>query len=159
MLYRHYLGGQAEPLKLLLNREDPNQIARRLHYFGYISRARAELIAGLRAGLAQLRELAQEAEQKAAELSAVTAEQRAQRSRLEREKRARNQVLARISRDIERQRREIGTMKRDENAARAAGRKPGEADGATPSPPRGRAASAPRRRPRRTAPLPGSRAG
>ena len=114
LLYRHYLGGQAEPLKLLLNREDPNQIARRLHYFGYLSRARAELIADLRAGLARLRELAREAEQKATELSAVTSEQRAQRARLEREKRARNEVLARISRDIERQRQEIGTLKRDE---------------------------------------------
>jgi septal ring factor EnvC (AmiA/AmiB activator) len=114
LIYRHYLGGQAEPLRLLLNREDPGQISRRLHYFGYISRARAELIAELRAGLARLRELAREAEQKAAELSAVTAEQRAQRARLEREKRTRNQVLAKISRDIERQRREIGTLKRDE---------------------------------------------
>ena len=37
-LYRRYLGGQAEPLKLLLNREDPNQIARHLYYFGAISR-------------------------------------------------------------------------------------------------------------------------
>jgi septal ring factor EnvC (AmiA/AmiB activator) len=114
LLYRHYLGGQSEPLKLLLNREDPGQITRRLHYFGYISRARAETIAELRASLARLREVAREAEQKAAELSAVTAEQRAQRARLEREKRARNQVLARISRDVERQRREIGTLKRDE---------------------------------------------
>jgi len=114
LIYRHYLGGQAEPLRLLLNREDSGQISRRLHYFGYISRARAELIAELRAGLARLRELAREAEQKAAELSAVTAEQRTQRARLEREKRARNQVLAKISRDIERQRREIGTLKRDE---------------------------------------------
>jgi len=114
LLYRHYLGGRSEPLKLLLNREDPGQIARRLHYFGYISRARSELIAELRSGLARLRELAQEAEQKAAELSVVTAEQRAQRARLEREKRARNQVLAKISRDVERQRREIGTLKQNE---------------------------------------------
>jgi septal ring factor EnvC (AmiA/AmiB activator) len=114
LLYGHYLGGQAEPLKLLLNREDPGQITRRLHYFGYISRARAELIAELRAGLAQLRELARAAEEKAAELSAVTAEQRAQRARLEREKRARNQVLAKISRDVERQQREIGTLKQNE---------------------------------------------
>jgi septal ring factor EnvC (AmiA/AmiB activator) len=113
-LYRHYLGGQAEPLKLLLNREDPNQIARHLYYFGALSRARAELIADLRASLARLREVAREAELKAEELSTVTAEQRAQRARLEREKRARNQVLARISRDIERQRQEIGTLKRDE---------------------------------------------
>ena len=33
LLYHHYVGGQTEPLKLLLNREDPNQIARQLHYF------------------------------------------------------------------------------------------------------------------------------
>jgi septal ring factor EnvC (AmiA/AmiB activator) len=114
MLYQHYLGGQSEPVKLLLNREDPNRIARRLHYFGYISRARADVIAELRAGLARLTELAREAEQKAAELSVVTTEQRAQRARLEREKRARNQVLAKISRDVERQQREIGTLKRNE---------------------------------------------
>ncbi len=115
LLYQHYLGGQTEPLKLLLNREDPNEIARRLHYFGYISRARAGLIADLRAGLAKLRELSQEAQRKAAELAAVAAETQAQRGLLEREKRARNKVLAGISRDIQRQRREIGTMKRDEN--------------------------------------------
>ena len=114
LLYRHYLGGQAEPLRLLLNREDPGQIARRLHYFGYISRARADLIGELRAGLARLNELTQEAESRAAELSAVTAEQRAQRARLEREKRARNLVLAKISRDIDQQRREIGTLKQNE---------------------------------------------
>jgi septal ring factor EnvC (AmiA/AmiB activator) len=114
LLYRQYLGGQLEPLKLLLNREDPNEIARRLHYFSYVSRARARLIADTRASLAQLRQLSREAGEKAAELSAITAENKAQRARLEREKRARNQLLTRISRDIQRQRREIGTLKRDE---------------------------------------------
>ena len=114
LLYHHYLGSQSEPLKLLLNREDPNEIARRLHYFGYISRARARLIVETRESLARLRQLARETAQKASELAAVTSESKALRSRLDREKRARAQVLTRISRDIQRQRREIGTMKRDE---------------------------------------------
>jgi len=114
MLYQHYLGGQTEPLKLLLNRDDPNELARRLHYFGYISRARAALIADLRAGVARLRELSQAEQLKAAELAAVTAESHSQRARLEQEKHARNKVLVRVSRDIARQRREIGTLKRDE---------------------------------------------
>jgi len=114
LLYHHYLGSQSEPLKLLLNREDPNEIARRLHYFGYISRARARLIAETRESLARLRQLARETAQKASELAAVTTESKALRSRLDRDKRARSQVLTRISRDIQRQRREIGTMKRDE---------------------------------------------
>ncbi len=114
LLYQYYLGGQSEPLKLLLNREDPHEIARRLHYFSYISRARGRLIVDLRDSLAQLRQLAQDTQQKASELATVTAESRALRGRLEREKRAHSRVLTRISRDIQRQRREIGTLKRNE---------------------------------------------
>jgi murein hydrolase activator len=115
LLYQQYLGGQAEPLKLLLNREDPHSIARRLHYFGYVSRARAQLIEATRRNIARLQQLAEDARKQAQELAAVTAESKALRARLEREKRARGQVLTRISRDIKRQRREIGTLKRDEN--------------------------------------------
>lgn len=115
LLYQQYLGGQAEPLKLLLNREDPHDIARRLHYFGYVSRARAQLIESTRRNIARLQLLTEDARKQAAELAAVTAESQALRARLEREKRARGQVLTRISRDIQRQRREIGTLKRDEN--------------------------------------------
>jgi len=115
LLYQHYLGGRSEPLKLLLNREDPHEIARRLHYFGYLSRARARLIAETRGGLARVRQLSQETAREAAELAAVTAASRALRARLERDKRARGEMLARISRDIQRQRREIGTLKRDES--------------------------------------------
>lgn len=115
LLYRQYVGGEAEPLKLLLNREDPGRLARDLHYFGYISRARVQLIGELRANLERLSELARETEQQSAELAEVTRAQRAQRQRLAKERRARNQVLASISRDIQRQRREIRTLQRDEN--------------------------------------------
>ena len=115
LLYHRYVGGQAEPLKLLLNREDPNQIARQMHYLAYVSRARAGVISGLRGNLAHLGELARETEQKARELAGIAAEQQLQRQRLEREKLARGATLARISRDINDQRRRIGTLKRDEN--------------------------------------------
>ena len=115
LLYQQYLAGQSEPLKLLLNRENPNQIARQMHYFGYISRARTDLIEGLRSHLARLTNLAQEVERQVAGLAAIAVEQTTQKQRLEQEKRARGQVLARISRDIQKQRREIGTLKRDEN--------------------------------------------
>ncbi|HKA46048.1 MAG TPA: peptidoglycan DD-metalloendopeptidase family protein, partial [Burkholderiales bacterium] len=114
MLYHHYVGGQLEPLKLLLNREDPNRIARQIHYFSYVSRARAGVISELRGTLERLKELAQDAEQKAAELAAITAEQQVQRQRLEREKFARSSTLNKISREIQQQRRQIGTLKRDE---------------------------------------------
>ena len=115
LLYQQYLGGQSEPLKLLLNREDPNQIARQLHYFSYISRARAGLIENLRSRLAQIKDLSHQVEQQVAELAAIAAEQSVQKKRLEREKHARSQVLARISRNIQKQKHEIGTLRRNEN--------------------------------------------
>jgi len=115
LLYQQYLGGRSEPLKLLLNHENPNEIARQMHYFSYISRAHAALIASLRSHLARLRELAQEVEQQLAELTAITARQAVEKRRLEQEKRARGKVLARIARDIQQQKRKIGTLKRDEN--------------------------------------------
>jgi len=115
LLYQQYLSGQAAPLRLLLNREDPNRIARQMHYFGYISRARADFISELRASLARLKELAHETEQKATELAAIAAEQTAQKRRLEQEKRARTLVLTRIAREIRQQQREISTLRRNEN--------------------------------------------
>jgi murein hydrolase activator len=114
LIYEAYVGGQREPLRLLLGGEDPNRVARELHYFGYISRARAGLISDLRANLNRLQALARETRERAAELAVVAREQRAGRERLEREQRARSAVLARLSREIQQQRREIGTLRRDE---------------------------------------------
>jgi len=115
LAYQQYVSGRSEPLKLLLNRENPNQIFRQLHYFGYLSRARAELIADARAGLARVQALAQEAADRAAEIDVIAAEQTTQKRRLEGERQSRAQVLARISREVRDQQREIGTLKRNEN--------------------------------------------
>jgi len=115
LLYQQYTGSRPEALKLLLNREDPNQIARELHYLAHLSRARAELIRSLRANLGRLTDLTHETQQQSAELAAIHAEQRAQRQRLEARKRARKDVLVKVSRQIAIQRREISTLKRDEN--------------------------------------------
>jgi septal ring factor EnvC (AmiA/AmiB activator) len=115
LLYHHYINGQPGPLRLLLNREDPSRIVRQLHYFEHISRARSEAIAGLRASLRGLRELALEAESSARELAAIAAEQQVQRHRLERERTARGATLSKLAREIRQRRREIGTLRRDED--------------------------------------------
>ena len=114
-LYQQYTGAQPNGLKLLLNREDPNLIAREFHYLTYLARARAALIGGLRANLGRITGLAQETNQQRAELVTINAAQQAQRKRLESEKNARKAVLLKVSRQIEKQRREISTLKRDEN--------------------------------------------
>jgi septal ring factor EnvC (AmiA/AmiB activator) len=114
LLYRQYVAGRPDTAAVLLNGQDPNAVARELHYLSYFARARADLIARLHEDLRRVRSLAAEAETRAAELARYVAEQSEQRKRLEQEKRARARVLVRISRDIEVQRRQIGSLKRDE---------------------------------------------
>ena len=119
LLYRQYLAGQSEPMRLLLNRQDPNLLARRMHYLVYVSRSRAELIARLRSDLSQLDTLAEETRAKGMELARLEREQEQERAKLEKEKRSREAVLAKVSQQIASRRREIGTLKRD--AARLTG--------------------------------------
>ena len=115
LLYQQHIGAQPDVLKLLLNREDVNLVAREFHYLTYLARARAELIGSLRANLGRITNLTQETNQQRAELLAINNEQQALRQRLESEKNARKEVLLKVSRQVESQRREISTLKRDEN--------------------------------------------
>ncbi|HTE15475.1 MAG TPA: peptidoglycan DD-metalloendopeptidase family protein, partial [Burkholderiales bacterium] len=108
-------GSSPDALRLVLNGENPNDIARDLHYLGYVSRARGDAIRGMRESLSQLKSLRDEAAAKAAELAAIGAAQLNQRKRLETEKRKRAEVVGRLSRDITRQRQEIGAMRRNES--------------------------------------------
>jgi murein hydrolase activator len=114
MLYRQYITGRPEGLAVVLNGRDPNAIARELHYLTYVARARSELMSSLGSNVRRLAELEDEAAQEVVKLEAIAMEQQRQRVKLEAEKSARSKVLARISHDIQRQRRKIGTLKQDE---------------------------------------------
>lgn len=114
LLYQQYVSGQSDAVKLVLNGEDPNEIARALHYLSYVSRARSELLASLRTNLAQLEDLAGETRRKGTELRTLQAEETRQMHRLEDEKAQRQHVYAKVSEDIERSRKQLSTLKRDE---------------------------------------------
>lgn len=113
-LHHRYLHGQAEPLRLLLAHEDPNQIARDLHYLTYVSRARTQVINQLKESLATLAQITDTTRAKSDELKAIERSQSNERRTLEREKTSRQQVLASVSEQIARQRQELATLKRDE---------------------------------------------
>lgn len=110
---RYYQRGN-DTASLLLSGRDPATIQRNLEYFTYIGRARAELIAAHRQTLDQLAKLRTQTEAKRAELETVKSERLRQRQALEREKRARQEVLGKLSEQIRKQRREIDTLVRDE---------------------------------------------
>ncbi len=113
-LHHRYLHGQVEPMRLLLAHEDPNQIARDLHYLTYVSRARARVINELQDSLASLAQITEATRTKSVELAAIERNQNNERRTLEREKASRQQVLASVSEQITRQRREFATLKLDE---------------------------------------------
>lgn len=115
MLRQRYLQGQPEALRLVLSREDPNEMARQLHYLAHIARTRAQFIDSLRTNLREIERLHGEIAAEAAAVARIAAEQAAQKKRLEQQKRARAEVLSRVSRDIRDQQRQIRAMQSNEN--------------------------------------------
>jgi septal ring factor EnvC (AmiA/AmiB activator) len=77
MLHARYVTGRAEALRLILARQDPNRVARDLHYLTYVSRARAAVVGDLRRSLAELAGLAEAARARGQDLRSV---ERAQES-------------------------------------------------------------------------------
>ncbi len=116
LLYRQYIGGggEKEYLSLLFNQQDPNQIARNLHYYGYLSRARADGINVLRSNFQQLDALTRESREKSLEIATIQAKQAEYKKQLEQKKTEHKKLLSEISMQADQQRREIGKLRQDE---------------------------------------------
>src|ERR1700686_4328817 len=64
-----YVIGREEPLKLLLNQQDPLHSGRLFAYYGYVGRARADQIAHIQAQVQRLEELDQPLQQQQTEVA------------------------------------------------------------------------------------------
>ena len=115
LLFQQYLGGTQEYPKLLLNNQNPNQIARDLRYYQYIARSRATWLATLRENLAALEAINVSTREQRAELASLRTEQATQKRTLEKEQNARRKMLVKISHQLHQQRREITRLQRDES--------------------------------------------
>ncbi|WP_415035031.1 murein hydrolase activator EnvC family protein [Azonexus sp.] len=114
LLYRQYLRGDPDSLQLLLNGDDPNQMARDLHYLSAIANARSDLMGEIRQTIQQKKTLAAQTRERSSELAEVENEQRKQHSELDKERQAHKTLYAEISDKVRSQRREIGALQRDE---------------------------------------------
>ena len=145
LVYRQYVQGNPDSLRLLLNGDNPSQIARDLYYLKAIGRARSQLLREIDSTLERKQALAADTRERAEEMATVEARQKEQRDKLVAQRAQRQQVLDRISAKITQQRREIGNLQRDEKqlsqlidrlakaiAARAAARREAEKKRATP---------------------------
>jgi septal ring factor EnvC (AmiA/AmiB activator) len=113
-LAQRYAYGERSTLRLVLSGRDPNETARDLQYYRYLSAGQAEFIRGLRNELARTRELEQSVRAKADELAAIEAEQRSRRADLVKQQAAHRNVLVHVSNELRAQRREVHTLERDE---------------------------------------------
>lgn len=113
-LYQQYLNGQQGYMQIVLSQHNPNAIARELHYLGYVSRARAQLIESLRKNLGRVARLNDETADTLREITELKAEQEKQRKELQRSQAERRNLMKKLAAQIKTQRGEISRMQRDE---------------------------------------------
>ena len=114
LLYQQYVGGQQDYLRLMLNQQDPNQIARDIHYYKQLSLACSSSIKGLQNNQYKIEALAQISRQKKEEITAIQTEYSTQRKKLEQEKNKHQAMLSQISNQITQQQQEINKLENDE---------------------------------------------
>lgn len=114
LLYKQYLLGTPDSLQLLLNGDDPNQMARDLHYLSAIALTRAELMGEINATLDKKKSLAADAKERSAELADVEAEQKKRHADLQRQREERQALYAQLASKVNAQRKEIGTLQQNE---------------------------------------------
>lgn len=114
LLYKQYLRGTPDSLQLLLNGDDPNQMARDLHYLSAIALTRAELMGEIAATLDRKKALAADAKERSAELAEVEAEQQKRHADLQKQREERKALYAELSSKVKEQRKEIGNLQQNE---------------------------------------------
>ncbi len=114
LLREQYVAGNEDRVKLLLSGDNPNRINRDLQLMAYVSQAQAKLLASLRTNLAAVEANQLAAQNAKEELEEIAAEQRDQKSTLEKEKARRAALLGSLSARLADQRKEIGSLQRDE---------------------------------------------
>ena len=92
-----YMIGREEPLKLLLNQQDPLHSGRLFTYYGYFGRARAGQISEIQTQVQRLDALDVALGQQQTELASIKAAQQQQLQQFERARNDRQQVLASLT--------------------------------------------------------------
>lgn len=105
---------EADALAVLLAGGDPNATARDRYFLTLLSRAKADLIADLRHDAAETRRLAGIVQQRGEKLAEIARREETERADLRQRQQERQAVLARISSQIKAQRKEIETLRQNE---------------------------------------------
>ena len=113
-LYDQYLHGKQSYTQMLLQNQDPSKIARDLHYYAYVAKARAKLIAQMQGNLTQVAKLNDETTVALNQVVELKKQQELERLQLQAQKQEKSKVVKNLSSQITSQRNEISKLTRDE---------------------------------------------
>lgn len=113
-LYQQYIHGQQSYLQMILQSENPNEIARDIHYFSYVAKARSTLIHKMQDNLNKISKLNDETASALQEVAALKQKQIEEKKVLEEQKKTKSKVVRSLSNQIATQRGEIKKLSRDE---------------------------------------------
>jgi len=114
LLYQQYLRGSPDSLQLLLNGDNPNQMARDMYYIDIVARARVNLLQQIEANLRKKQDIAARTQDRASALVAVEARQKDKHDRLLAQREQKKATYGKISAQIAAQKKEVGALQRDE---------------------------------------------
>ncbi|MGZ8261517.1 MAG: murein hydrolase activator EnvC family protein [Methylotenera sp.] len=113
-LYQQYIHGQQSYVQTILQSEHPSEIARDVHYFSYVAKARAELINKMQGNLSRIAKLNEATASTLNEVAELKQKKIDERRALESQKLAKSKVVSTLSQQIASQRVEIKKLSRDE---------------------------------------------
>ena len=109
-----YLLGRQEPLKLLLNQDDPARLDRALAYYGYLNRARVARIAAVQVQVQTLKTLETQIMQENSHLQELRAQQVVEAESLRKTRQERQALLVAVSAEIQDKGAQISHLEQDE---------------------------------------------
>ncbi|WP_426158522.1 murein hydrolase activator EnvC family protein [Pseudomonas sp. TSRC2-2] len=109
-----YQNGRQEYLKLLLNQQNPEKFARTLTYYDYLSQARLEQLKNFNETLRQLANVEKDIGLQQAQLLVQKSDLDTQREALEKVRKERQQVLAKLNEDVKARDQKLAAREQDQ---------------------------------------------
>jgi len=108
-----YRAGKQSRMKLVLNQDDPQALARMLAYYDYLNRAQVGHISDLREALTRLEAMQESIDQELSRITAVQAEQREVLDQLAEQREKRESLLAGLSSQIDNEQAQLQELERN----------------------------------------------
>jgi septal ring factor EnvC (AmiA/AmiB activator) len=109
-----YATGRQDQFKLLLNQENPATLSRALTYYAYFNRERAERIRALATDLQELADIKESIDRDNTELARLRQRKSAARGRLADQRRRRQEVVAKLAKELVDQDARLARLRQDE---------------------------------------------